>query len=198
MQVRRSATRSEQDKLDPLEVFFHNFIHKLGRMVKMIDNKVLLDNFEEVSNEYFKRLADGTLASDGGFKIDSTALNMMKIADLVLDYADIRGIKNLGVLKKNLERQFEQQRKEFYKGGRESNLAKGEAIESPEDDENYSYEYNYFVDDDYNGHDDNKSLKAPAKYMKTKALPRTWRMPSERGFRPLAEVQNIATNQQKV
>jgi hypothetical protein len=106
------------DKNAMLDIFIHNFIQKLDRMVHIIDNKKITEKFEEISNEYYSRLADDTVRSSDGFDMGDATLHLMKVANLVLDTADIREMKKLGVLKKTLERQIQKQREELAMGGK--------------------------------------------------------------------------------
>ncbi|KAG5684751.1 hypothetical protein PVAND_013965 [Polypedilum vanderplanki] len=129
--IRARSRLDPEDKDAMLDVFLHNFMNKLERAVKVIDNKKITEKFNEISKEYYSRLAEDTIRTDEGFNMGDSTLHLLKVANLVLDSADIREMKKMGMLKKALEKQIMKQREELGVGGKGPSYFLTNELETP-------------------------------------------------------------------
>lgn len=85
-----------------LDVFLHNFMNKLQRTIQMLDDSRITKKYDELYEEYQERLVDDSVHTEKGFMMGDSALQMVRLANYVLDRADIREVKNKRAFKKRL------------------------------------------------------------------------------------------------
>lgn len=94
-------------------------MNKLQRTIQMLEDDKLTQKFQQLNEEYQERLVEDTIHTPTGFTMGDQALQMLRLANYVLDRADIREVKNKRAFKKRLSEKTNSKRGAFKKATKE-------------------------------------------------------------------------------
>lgn len=94
-------------------------MNKLQRTIQMLEDDKLTQKFEQLNEEYQERLVEDTVHTPTGFTMGDQALQMLRLANYVLDRADIREVKNKRAFKKRLSEKTNSKRGAIKKASKD-------------------------------------------------------------------------------
>lgn len=101
-------------------------MNKLQRTIQMLEDDKLTQKFEQLNEEYQERLVEDTVHTPKGFSMGDQALQMLRLANYVLDRADIREVKNKRAFKKRLSEKTNSKRGAIKKASKDKAKDDGE------------------------------------------------------------------------